>query len=214
MRYYIYYETPARRWRESGAELDSSREAYRSASPVPGRRRPRRERDPPRGHRRATSFPGWPAVVISPPRHAAEDGLLFAARVRERLELHRDLVLVLETVGTLHQIGDVLLEEIFRARTDETSRRLVCHAAHADADLHAAGYVARRVHQRAQRTRQRTLQGTLGRSARARTRQAEIQRGVAVVAGAIAAPEAAARVAVVIVVVMLAGLHRRLQIRR
>lgn len=116
-------------------------------------------------------------------------------------------------MGTLYQIGDVLLEESFRAWTDETSRRLVCHAAHADADLHAAGYVARRVHQRAQRARQGTFQRALGRSTRARTRQAEIQRGIAVVAGAVAATETA-RVARVIVVVMLTGLHRRLQIRR
>lgn len=111
-------------------------------------------------------------------------------------------------MGTLHQVGDVLLEEILRARTDEASRRLVRHAAHADADLHATGYVTRWIHQWAQRTCQGTLHRAL-RRARARARQTEIQRGIAVVAdtGAIAAE--AARVATcIIVIVVLASLHR------
>lgn len=144
-------------------------------------------------------------------------GLLFAARVRERFELDRDLILVLETVRTLHQVGDVLLKEILWPRADEAPRRLIRHAAHADADLHAARYVTR-VHQRAQRARQRALHRALWWSTRTRARQTEIQRGVAVVARAGAAVVAAAddtRVAaVVVVIVVLASLHRRLQVRR
>jgi len=116
------------------------------------------ERDPPQDHRRSSfCFLGLRRscggnVVVPPPRSATAtvDGLLFAARIRERLEFHWDLVLVLETVGTLHQVGDVLLEESLRARTDEAPRRLVRHAAHTDADLHATGYMACRIHQRAE----------------------------------------------------------------
>lgn len=54
---YIYYKL-LRGGKVNRTELDSSREAYRSASPVLGRWRPRRERDPPRGHRRTSSFHG------------------------------------------------------------------------------------------------------------------------------------------------------------
>lgn len=116
---------------------------------------------------------------------------------------------------TLHQVGDVLLEESFRARTDEASRRLVRHTAHADADLDTAGYVTRWIHQRAQRTRQGTLHRALGRPARARARQTKIQRGIAVVPDtAIAAEASRVTAARIVVIVVLAGLHRCLQVRR